>query len=383
MTVRERTRQQLDPAGSIGTGVVTSVIAAGVVVFSVVMTLMGVAEISSPPLAGLALAAEAAAAATLAVASGPRRAPFGREPFILAVSLGCIAIALSAASTWSSDAGIRDDWAAVAVGVILIACGPYRPVRELLIGGSLSALLVGFVTLLQYRWYVTEAPAAAFIIVAVTPLLAMCFAGAVYSGSVVRSIERWQRRASAANLSLMREVHGGIARSVQQDRVTILNRDVLPYLREVLATGEVDEETRMRARQISDSIRSVMVSEADRSWLETVLDEVAGPGNGQRMTVDDPEHLASGMAPDQRIALRAFLVALLTSPRQSSPRLLITVGSGAGLCEVRLIATLGASEHLHRLTLAPYLAVMRAVFSHLELDFSRSALTLEFSYEQH
>jgi len=380
MTAKERTRQQLDPAGSIGTRVVTSVIAVGSFVFALVMVALNPDEISSPVFTSLALLASTAASLTLVIGSGPERAPFSHRSFVLAVTLGLVAIVLSAAGTWSTNALIRNDWSAVAMGVILIACGPYRPPRELLMGGCIAALLVGFVTLLEYRWYATEAPVFAFVVLAVTPLLAMCYAGVVYSRTIVRTIEGWQRRANAANATLMLEVSGGIARSVQQDRVTILNRDVLPFFREVLASGELDDDSRAQAREISESIRSVMVSEADRSWLETVLEDIgADPADH---SVEDPDHLASGMGPDQRTALRTFLVALLDSSEGTSG-LRISVERRGSLSVLSLTATLGSSEFLYRLTLAPYLAVMRAVFRHLVVDFTRSTLTMEFSYEQH
>lgn len=380
MVARERTRQQLDPAGSIGTRVVTSVIAVGSFIFGVVMVALNLDEISTPVFTTLALVASAAASLTLVIGSDPERAPFSHRSFVLAASLGMVAIVLSAAGTWSTNALIRNDWSAVAMGVILIACGPYRPARELLAAGTISALLVGFITLVEYRWYATEAPVFAFIVLAITPLLAMCLAGAAYSRTIVRTIEGWQRRANAANASLMREVSGGIARSVQQDRVTILNRDVLPFFREILASGELDDDSRETAREISESIRSVMVSEADRSWLETVLEDIGADPADHRVL--DPDHLASGMGQDQRTALRAFLVALLGSSEGASG-LRISVARHRSLSTLSLTATLGSSEYLYRLTLAPYLAVMRAVFRHLVVDFTRSTLTMEFSYEQH
>ncbi|CAN5195667.1 hypothetical protein BH09ACT3_BH09ACT3_15810 [soil metagenome] len=379
--VRERTRQQLDPAGSIGTRVVTSVIAVGSFILVLVMTVLNLDEVSTPVLTTLALLASAAASLTLIVGSDPERAPFSHRSFVLATSLGMLAIVLSAAGMWSTTALIRNDWSAVAMGVILIACVPYRPARELLAAGTISALLVGFITLVEYRWYATEAPVFAFILLAVTPLLAMCFAGVAYSRSIVRSLEGWQRRANAANVSLMLEVSGGIARSVQQDRVTILNRDVLPFFRDVLASGALDDQVRETARQISESIRSVMVSEADRSWLETVLEDIGADPADYKLL--DPDHLASGMGPDQRKAFRAFLVALLgVSEGGSGVR--ISVARRGSLCALKLAATLPSSQRLpHRLTLAPYLAVLRAAFRQLEVEFTRSTLTMEFRYEPH
>jgi hypothetical protein len=381
MTVKERTRQQLDPAGSIGTRIVTGVIAVASFGYSITMVLLNLNELSTPIMTALALAASAGSGLTVIIGSGPSRAPLRKETFALAAALGNAAIILSAAGTWSTNALVRNDWAAAAMGIILMICGPYRPARELLVAGAVSTVLVSFITLLEYPWYSTEAPVFAFMVLAAAPVLAMCLAGVAYSRAIVGSIERWQRRASAANLTLALQARDGIARSVQQDRVTILNRDVLPFFRDVIARGRIDEATRATARRISESIRSVMVSEADRSWLETVLDSVLGPDSGRRVSVHDPDHLASAMAPDQRVAIRTLLVALLGSTERGAADLTLSVWSDHALNRVRLSATLASSEYAHRLTLAPYLAVVRAVFRNVDIDFTRSTLTMEFSYE--
>jgi len=47
------------------------------------------------------------------------------------------------------------------------------------------------------------------------------------------------------------------------------------------------------------------------------------------------------------------------------------------------VANLGLSHFVLRSTFAPYLAVIRSVFTDISIDFDAPTLTLRFSYEQH
>ena len=126
--------------------------------------------------------------------------------------------------------------------------------------GGLVAIYLGFLTLLQAPSLVADAPAVAFVLATVTPMLALCLGSAMFSANFVLSLERWHLREERATKNITKQLHAGIVRSVQQDRVTILNRDVLPFFTDVLARGQVTEDDCVCASEIADSIRSVMVA---------------------------------------------------------------------------------------------------------------------------
>ena len=318
MTTVERTRQQLDPAGSTGVAPVAIFLAIGAFLYAVSMTVRGQSEISNPIFASLALALLATAGLMLISASSPNRAPLTERAHAAIHAIAVLAIVCEAVGQWGSNAYIRDDWGPATLGILLVALGPYRPAREIAVGGVCSAISIGILTYFEVPSLVTSGPALAFIALAVTPMLALCFSAAMFSDGVVASIERWQKRAQAASVSLVHEFREGIARSVQQDRVTILNRDVLPFFTEVLARDTITDADRERARTIADSIRRVMVEEVDRSWLEALM-ELTGvertnrPG-AARVVVDDPHRAASAMTVAQRTAIRALFVAFADYP---------------------------------------------------------------------
>jgi hypothetical protein len=248
----------------------------------------------------------------------------------------------------------------------------------------ISAIFIGFLTLLRAEQLSAHAPVFAFVVVAITPMLALCFGACVFSSGLVRSIQKWQRRALVATQNLTRELREGIARSVQQDRVTILNRDVVPFFSEVLAREGITDEDRDRARSIADSIRSVMVAEFDRSWLENLIELAGGVGSDHAagVVVVDPDRVAPAMTTDQRTAVRALLVAMIDFPGFDRSDLRIRLSRSGPGCHGRVTAKLDVTDYTLRSALAPYFAVMRAVFADFQIDFAHSTLTLRFSYEQ-
>lgn len=388
MSSPERTRQQLDPAGSIGVRFVAAAVVAVAFGYSATMTLLHADQVNNPLLAGLALAAIGGAGLVVIFATSPARAPFSRLSFSVFGILASAAIVLSALSTAGTNEYVRDDWGAIAFGMMLVALGPYRPVAAIAAAGALGAILVGFITVLEVPSFLTPAPPAAFILVAITPMLALCVGTAAYSGYLVRSLERWQRQASRATVTEVEQASENIARSVREDRVTILERDVLPFFGRLLDSGRVTAIDRDHARHLAESIRSVMVEEADRSWLEALVALVVadrGPGDLE-VVVDDPHRHASAMSTGQRTSLRTMLMALIeihdAEPSRRTPHIRILISATADSCVGSITAPLESYDYLRRLALAPYLAVLRAEFHSLETGFTSSTLTVRFGYER-
>jgi hypothetical protein len=385
MSLRERTRQQLDPAGTLGARVATVVLASGAFLYGLVFTLLSLDQISSPVLAIESLVALGASSATVVIAARPSRAIFSRNAHYLVIALAVLAALLAALAGQGANDLSRDDWAPVAMGLLFVALGPYRPSIEIASIGVLAAIFVGFLILLQAPYFSERAPSVAFVVTGLAPMIAFCFGSAAFSGSIVRSIERWHERADQATDSMASRLHDGIARSVQQNRVTILNRDVLPFFGDMLRRGEVTDADRGRARAIADSIRSLMVAEVDRSWLENVIEQTidtSEPTRGSAGVVQDSERLAFLMTTDQRTALRAIIVALFEAPNFDTEHLAISLRRYRSQKRGILRAAFDTGDHAMKASLAPYLAVMRVVFDSAQAEFTPTGLTIRFSYEQ-
>ncbi|MDQ1549259.1 MAG: hypothetical protein QOD27_917 [Microbacteriaceae bacterium] len=383
MTARERTRQQLDPAGTIGSRLIAVGAALAAFIYADVMTVRSGDQVAEPLFAVLALVALGFACIVVIVQTSPLRAPLSARVHAAVLIPALIAAGFSTAAGWGADKYVRDDWPPISLGLLFLALVSYRPAREVVGAGIVSAILLGFLVLLQTPGFVTDAPPVAFVLQAVTPMLALCVGGATFSCIFVASLERWHRRASRATASLSRELRDGIARSVQQDRVTILNRDVVPFFSEVLTRGAIVEDDRDRARAIADSIRRVMVAEADRSWLETVIEHAGTDsihGRDSSGLVQDEQRLASLMTTDQRTAVRALIVAMFDLPSFDPTSLGIVLSTRGHGSRGVFTARAGSADYSVRAALAPYLAVMRVVFSDLQVDISEPALAIRISY---
>ena len=380
MSGRERTPQQIDPLGALSARPVTVLAAVAALVFAGVMTTTTRMEIASPGATAGALVALVAAGVVMVLSASPYRAPFRRRSLVALSVLSAGAVVLSAVGTAGRDAFVRDDWPPVAVGVLLLALAPYRPGVEIALAGLGVALVVAVVVVVQSPSFVTPVPVTSFVVVAVTPVLALAFAGAAFSRTFTRLVEEWDARASVARSASAEELTESVARSVQQDRVTVLNRDVVPFFTSLVASGTVEEADVERARRIADSLRSTMVAEADRSWLEHLF---AGDGAPVSGVVVDPDRLAPAMTGEHRTAVRALLVALGASDTVRADDVQVVLRERDGRVDGVLSVPVAGGEASVRHALAPWLAVLRVVFGDLQVDPSPPLLTLRFSYDQH
>ena len=385
MTTVERTRQQLDPAGSIGTARITIALVIGAYTYALVMTARGEAHHTHPTFAVLAHVFLAIAGATAIFASRPSRAPFTARSHAVVHAAALLAVVCEAIGQWGADDYVRDNWGPVALGILLASLGPYRPVKEIVGGGIFSAVVIGVIAFSQVPSLVTRAPSLDFVVVAVIPVFAPVLATVIFSGGIVCSIERWQKRAQARPGGLASEVRESITRSVHQDQVTILNREVLPFFRAVLERGTITNADRDRARMIANSIRQVMVEEIDRSWLESLLERMGmartNRAGAARVVVVDPQHVASAMTVAQRTAIRALLVAFADTPGFDRCHLRIVLADVGDHNEGVITAQVQLGARELRSSFAPFFAVMRAAFTDLKVNFVHSEITLRFLYD--
>jgi hypothetical protein len=282
---------------------------------------------------------------------------------------------------------MMNGWGPIALGLLLLAMGPYRPAREIVTAGSVAAIFFGFLTVVHSGSSDGKVPVLAVVAVTIMPILGFAFATASHSKAVVDGLERWQRRLNRPGRVVSRDDEDGIARSVQQDRVTILNREVLPFFLEIIEKPAVSNGDRERARDIASSIRTVMVAEVDRSWLELAVDQLTaadrtGPGVSTEKLVRDDDHVANQMSYDQRTALRAFIVALHEGSTHRAGFMKIELFRDGGVFRAVMIAELEIADFAVRSRFAPYFAVLRVMFTDLRLEYLHGVLTLSFSYEQ-
>jgi len=375
-----RTPQEVDPLGALAARPITVAAGATAVLVASVETVLRASDVSTPWAAWTALVTVAAAAVVLVVAADPLRAPFGPRG-AWCVAAGCaVASVLSAVATSGSNPFVRDDWAGVVSGVLLLGLAPYRVAREIALVGAVVAFVIAIVVVAESPGFVTPVPTATYVVVAVTPLLALGAASAVFSAVYVGHVERWMTRAVGFRRVSTDDLRVTLARSVQQDRVTVLNREVVPFFARLIAAGRVAEGDADEARRVAEALRASLVADADATWLSRRLD---APGRRVPTELVDPDRAADRLGPEHRTALWAFFSAV-DDPAVVDVRSLrlVLVGQEARV-DITIELAVASSATVARRSLSPYLTVLRLVSGDLRVDRSTSLLTLRFSYDQH
>lgn len=374
------TVQQLDPLGTLDGRPISVVTAIVALAAGLIMTWMNADLIAQPVLAGAALLTIAVASATVLIATGPLRAPFSAGMHALVIGLMVFAYALSSASLSTAGGLAAAYWGPLVIGAMCMVLAPYRPVAELVAVGVVASVLTASIALAQSSVSSVELSPIIAVLASITPVLTMSLGGAAFAGSLAQTHVRWETRARRFASRQLERQHESVARSVQQDRVTILNRDVVPLFVELTKRGIISPEDRARAAEYSESIRDLMVTEVNRSWLESVVaSSYGGLDDGKR--VQDPHRLAGAMTAHQRTALRAAVIAVAHGDElvRESVRLVIEKTSSGALIIVH--ATVATSESSWRSSLSPYFAVLRVVFTDLQITFHSPALTVRFTYD--
>ncbi len=373
----ERTRQQLDPSNTLGSRRAAIVLSIVALVWSVAIVCFGGPTAASVPLEVAGLGMFAAAAITMVRACDPLRAPFSMGVHVAVHGMLLVGFVLGSVAQWGEPLVLAEYWAPAAIGCLSVAMSPYRPLRELVVVPSVSALLVGLITVVRTIPVLPSVPLSASILITVLPIIAIAFGGVRYTQVTLEAVERSHRRSEVFYAGLSDRLEHAIGRSVQHERASILGQEAAPFLRELLTASVVTDAHRARARAIAADLRGVMVSEADRSWLDDAV--LSAPVTGGRHVVHDPHRLAARMDDRQRSAVRA-LVAAASDPAVSSPITFELVADGLG-CTASvtfgILPTTGALQP----ALDPYLAVMTAAFDSFTVHAIRPPLIVRFSFD--
>jgi hypothetical protein len=371
----ERSIQQLYPLGVLSGRPIALVAVGFALAYSVVMTWANRDDIVSWPVAIVAIAVLLAVGVVLGRGTRVMSPALSPRAGYLAVLLANLAFVLEAASMFGHDSRLRDDWGSMVVALVLLGLAAYRPARDIAVLGGLSALLAGFLAIVALPGTVYQAPAPLFVIVAVLPIVVVTAAVSTFVSSFVAGVERWRRRARAASSSSGAFDTAWLARSVQQDSVTVLNQDVVPFLARIAQQGTIEPDDAESARAISASIRAVLVAEMDRSWLSALIARIAPDA-----VVRDPQRLADRMTLDERASIRAAVTALVRHPGFRGRNADLTLVPDGERVRCSAAVELDARSGDVRQFMAPYYAVLRTTFTDFEFGYRDGTLTLGFSY---
>jgi hypothetical protein len=128
---------------------------------------------------------------------------------------------------------------------------------------------------------------------------------------------------------------------------------------------------RALAGQLARQLRSDLVSQVNRTWLDSVA--LFG-----RIYVVDPDKLADRMNSAQRTALRALLLSVTTNPAAAAGSLFIELrGEADGSTAVALSLDFSLPEGRRTMLLAPYYLTLQTTVDSLTWDPSRDLLRFQ------
>ena len=144
-----------------------------------------------------------------------------------------------------------------------------------------------------------------------------------------------------------------------------------PFLEAVAEAGEVTAADRALAGQLARQLRSDLVSQVNRTWLDSVA--LFG-----RIYVVDPDMRADLMNAAQRTALRALLLSVTTNPGATVGSLFIELrGEADGSTAVALSLDFSLPEGRRAMLLAPYYLTLQTTVDSLTWDPSRDMLRFQ------
>lgn len=371
------TQQEVDPIGGITAAPIVTVGAIMAFATSVALTIVHWREVGSPFTAVLAIVLVAAAGLTAAISASPRRTAFTNERLWLVVTLAVGAAIAEYISTIGANRTLYDDFGPIVIGMLILSVAPFCTWVSLMLAGVLSSIVLSILVVGSASAIELAAPIVTLIAVNSAPVLAMSAAAAGYSYAIVDETLAWQREANRAALQRDAELRAGIARSVQQSRVSVLGREVLPFLAGVMTADRISVADADRARELADALRRALKAGIESTWLDDLGANIQ-LARGIVVVVDDPKGESDDLGDEQRSALTALLMWLGDADRSAEIRVAIRAESARR--RIAIVTVHGASPPTRR-ELDRFAAVARAVEMRAEVTVSRENVRVELSYE--
>lgn len=280
--------QQLDPLGGVTAQAFAWTFTGAAIITTAGMSLAHRAEYLHAELLVPAYGGIALACAVMLIASSPRRAPFTWRSALVVHLAGLVAVAGESAAQWGGNASARTDWAPIALTLFVLAMASFRPARELVAMSAVSAVVVAAVTASGMDPDELLLPPIVYGGLTGGPLLAAGVGAAAFSAVVVRRLTHWRDRTRVLRRAEAERIRSAVRDQLHDERLTLVEAEVGPFLRELLERGDVTAADVRRARELGDALRRALVEEADGVWLDDVVVELRDP-HGLAVHMDDTQ----------------------------------------------------------------------------------------------
>ncbi|MRG60422.1 hypothetical protein GE115_11175 [Agromyces sp. CFH 90414] len=371
-------QQAIDPLGAITSMGITWIGAGLAGVIPIVTAIAHADEMVNPAasVVGVVFAIMASVAAAAGVA--PSRAPFTSERLALVTTLALVAAIAEYVSTAGRNRFVYDDYGPAIIGILLLSLAPFCTWVSLAAAGVFSSGVLSVLVLGVARSTATSAPLPAYLIVNAAGVLAFTAAAVAYSVTVVGGILAWQREANREALRRDRERDAGVDARSPMSRVSMLRREVLPFLAQVMTSDRISVQDADRARELAEELRRALRAGIDSTWLDDLAASLVAPG-GASVQVIDPGADARHFIDDQRTAVTALLSWLAGGDRASS--ITVRTERDTGDAGGRLVVEAERGrESISRREFERFAAVARSVGLGTKTDFADDRVRVELAY---
>lgn len=351
---RRDTPQTLDPLGGFSARyftIASTVLAAAMAAY---VQFTANEAVASPLLQAGALIVFVAAAAINVTGAAPQNFPYSARRHAALHTLMVVSFALDCASRIPDGEGT---WASIALMIMLVTIGAFRPAAEIATLTVLSATaiaLISWACVGDGRLVETD----------VVPLIAVGMGASAFSHILVTRMQRWQQA-----YTLRIETERAAIRAREQAealarRSELVELQVGPYLEEILDGATLTPDDIDRARDLATTLRTMLSRSSRFSWLTDLVDTV-GP---------DPTRLLDALSAPQRRALAAVIGEIRHARGIAAGS--ITAAFAAGRQPTLRITAGLDGESRHGLRPAAYLAVLSSVFASATVEFSTTEVEI-------
>ncbi|MCD2444227.1 hypothetical protein LQ757_18245 [Agromyces sp. SYSU K20354] len=371
------TQQEADPIGAITASPIVAIGAILAFVGSIALTIAHWGEVSSTLAAVLAIVFVAGAGFVASRSASPARAPFTADRLWLVVSLAVGGAIAEYVSTIGANRYLYDDFGPLVIGMMILSVAPYCTWRSLVFAGLTASAVLSILVAGGSPTIATGAPPLALIVVGSAPVLAMTAAAASYSYTVVAATLAWHREANRAALEHDVALRSGFAQSGSPSRVSVLRREVLPFLAGVMTAERVSVADADRARELAEALRRALRAGIESTWLDALAASLSAT-NEVTIGIVDPMGAAVELREDQRSVLTALILWLGDAGRARSIRVSFTTGGDHGCIVVD--ADLGEQAPSKR-EIDRFVAVARAAALGAEGQVTHEHVRVQLTYQ--
>ncbi|GAA0991841.1 hypothetical protein [Subtercola frigoramans] len=361
------TAQEIDPLGGITARIFVRFVAIISVGTAVTMALLNGREISSLPLELTAIALLIAGYAYFIWAADPYRRRVSSRDYAIVLSCLLLAAVAESFAQLGSDLLVRNDWAPLCLGLVLMLGGPYRTPLFLVACTVVALAVVAVTTWLNTPTLGIQSPLIALTVTG-TPVLALGGGAALYSGYLIAGLKRARIEATEAREARELADRREVIEEFLGHNIANLRRDVLPFFRHIKAQDALTPADIDQAAELSERLRASLAANA----LVEPLAELVG-------VYRDPLTLAHRLTQQQRAAIRTLLLFLSDQPEITRERIELSLAlSGADVVGV-LEAHLANPDRTAASQLAPFIGLMQLAFATAEEDISADRVAVRFT----